>query len=247
MSTTLTAEEAAAALGGSAAAEAFQCPQCGRTFDSAAKLNGHLGWHKTAAGRAAAAGGKGKPDKPTPPAPSPGIPESLLELAKSETAKAIKNTKATAHFPLVMGLAPHTALTLAGLKDDQGNVIIRSRAEIAGELILEIRDAEVLRRVVAMLRWYNSLFELTKAADLIGSVAVAGAVDARVIPPDFTIHVPVGGMQLDLPIVQAAIGDVTAELAARGLYESGEQPPETPGENGATPAGETISGGVENT
>ena len=241
MSVQLTAEEAAAALGSAPKLEEFICLTCGRVFDSQAKLNGHQAWHKTPAGKQAK-----KPEPPKQETQRP-ITAALAEGAKATVEKAVRNTKALGHFPLVMALAPHTGLALAGLKDEGGRVIVRSRAELAGQLIMEIRDAEVLRQVIAWLERYNALFELSAAADLVGSLAVAGAVDARVIPPDFTVKLPVGGMQLELPVVQAAIGDVTAELAARGLYETPEAAPETPGNNGQTPGGEQIAGGVEST
>lgn len=214
----------------------FACPECGREFETLQAMRGHRASHTRQANK-----------KPEPKAPAEkGISATLDAAAKATVAKAVRNTKALANFPLVMAVAPHTALAIAGLETPERGIVVRSRAELAGQLILEIHDPEVLRQTLRLLGAYNSLFEMTAAAELVTSVAIAGAVDARAIPPDFKVKMG----PLELPIAEAAIGDVVKEWERRGLYVAAavDQAPEEGGPATGTPPGaEVIEGGVTET
>ena len=217
----------------------FACPECGREFESLPAMRGHLASHKR------------QPAKPSRQAEKPVekvVSQALDAAARQTVAKAVRNTKALANFPLVMAVAPHTGLAIAGLTLESGEVVVRSRADLAGQLILEIRDPEVLRQTLRLLNAYNSLFEMTAAAELVTSIGIAGAVDARVIPPDFKIKMG----PLELPIAEAAIGDVVHEWERRGLYaaaDAGAAPDEQqqPAPTGTPPGAEVVEGGVTET
>lgn len=252
----LTQQEAAAALNGGL--DPTTCPECGREFETVQAMRGHLASHRRGASQDRA---KQPPGAGTPKRAETVAVSQLLDTAGREVvAKAVKNAKADAH--ILAFVAPHVGLAISGQdpdkqpaewrRDNPGAIFVQSRAELAGELILEIRDPDVLRTVLRVLTAYNSLHEFTKGGKLIGDLAVAGAVDARVIPPDFKIEY--GPIQL--PIAEATIGDVVAEWERRGLYqrpegpppegaEDGEHPPWPP--TGQPPGAEVVQGGVENT
>lgn len=217
----------------------FACPECGREFDTLQAMRGHQASHSRQPAP------KRKPE-PKPPADKGKITEALDAAARATVAKAVRNTKALANFPLIMAVAPHTALAIAGLETPERGVVVRSRAELAGQLVLEIHDPEVLRQTLRLLAAYNSLFEMTAAAELVTSVAIAGAVDARAIPPDFKIKMG----PLELPIAEAAIGDVVKEWERRGLYvaAAAEASADEGGPPMGTPPGaEVIQGDVTET
>lgn len=216
----------------------FACPECGREFDTLQAMRGHQASHSRQPA-------KKKPE--SKPTPEKGISAALDAAAKATVVKAVRNTKALANFPLIMAMAPHTALAIAGLETPERGIVVRSRAELAGQLILEIHDPEVLRQTLRLLSAYNSLFEMTAAAELVTSVAIAGAVDARAIPPDFKIKMG----PLELPIADAAIGDVVKEWERRGLYVAAavDQAPDEDGARamGTPPGAEVVEGDVTQT
>ena len=246
----VTAEDVEAAVGRldqeAPAETVFVCDECGREFASENALNGHLSAHRgkpAGAGKSRAAASRERPK--TPPAKLAGIAGE----ARSIVNKAVANTQTIGAF--LMMVAPHTGLAIAGLRDPNSKrVIVRSRAEVAGEILLgQIASAtssdeiERAARIVELLRRYNSMFDYSAIGDLAGSIAVAAAIDARFIRPDFKVKVG----QFELPIVQATIGDVVAELEREGLYA------EAPADEAEAPAGppaegpETIEGPVEAT
>lgn len=255
MAEQLTDQEAAVVLNG---ADPTTCPECGREFPTVQAMRGHLASHR---GKQARAGQTG------PPGGAQGAirrePVSiaqLLDAAGKETVrKAVKNAKTVGNL-LAFG-APHVGLAIAGQDPAQqspewrlenpGAIYVRSRAELAAELILEIRDPDVLRQVLRILTAFNALFEVEKVAELGGSLIVATAVDVRVIPPDFKMRVG----PMELPIAEATIGDVVAEWQRRGLYEQGGPPPPGGGDgghpawppSGGQPGAEVVEGGVTNT
>lgn len=242
----LTEEELAQAVADLPAEGAeLVCPECGRPFGSPAALNGHLAAHRgKAKGRAEASRERGK----NKPPPSGGLESS----GRTVVNKAIANVQTVAGFAAMF--APHVGLTIAGLRDPQTQKwIVRSRAEIAGGILLGhiagARTPDEIQRaaqILQLLSRFNSIFEASALGDVVGSIAVAAAVDARIIPVDFKVKVG----QLELPIVTATIGDVVAELEAQGLYDAPppEQAPPAPSGSSNGPAGaELVSGGVEAT
>lgn len=244
MSEQLTDQEAAQVLNG---ASETTCPFCGKEFESVHAMRGHLASHRRQASSGAATA-KTPPGKAEPRQPVVSVTQLLDAAGRQIVAKAVKNAKADAH--ILMFVVPHVGLALAGQESDPktGALAVRSRAEMAGELILEIRDPDVLRTVLRILGAYNSVHEMTKAGELVTSLAVAGAVDARAIPPDFKISAG----PIEFPIAEATIGDVVAEWSRRGLYEQPpeggegpEHPPFPP--TGAQPGAEVVRGGVEST
>lgn len=235
--TTLTPEDVAALAGGEAAEE-LACPECGRTFESQAALNGHLSAHRGKAKGRAQASRQRAANKP-PPA------TGIDAAAKTIVNKAIANTQFIGG--VVMIVAPHLGLAISGLRDPQTQkIIVRSRAEIAGGILLSniaaAQTPEELQRaaqIVELLRRFNTIFEYTALGDVVGSLAIAAAVDARLIPP--TYKVKIGA--LELPIVESTIGDVVAELEAQGLYDEQMVEPTSP--DGTSPEGaEVIAGDV---
>jgi C2H2-type zinc finger len=245
MSSQITEEDVAALGAETPSGETLECPECGRPFSSAASLNGHLASHRgKAKGKAQAsrqrAGGKAPPSG------------GLESIARTVVNKAIANTQVVGGF--VMLVAPHLGLAIAGLRDAQTQkVIVRSRAEITGGILLSniaaAQTAEQIQRaaqILELLRRYNSIFEASALGDVVFSLAIAGAVDARLIRPDFKLKVG----QLELPVVQATIGDVVAELEREGLYDQPleEQPLAESQDGQAGPVGaEVVVGGVEAT
>ncbi len=251
MGTQLTEEDLRAA-GLDAETELLECPECGRTFGSAAALNGHLAAHrgKQAAGRKAAAGARDSRERPKPK----GSPSGGLDpAARAVINKAVANTQAVGALLTAIPFTTHTGLTIAGLVDPQTKqVIVRSRAIVAGEIlsgqIAAATSQDELQRaaqILELLRRYNTIFEYSALGDVAGSLLVAAAVDARLVPPDFRVKVGA----LELPIVEAAIGDVVHELDRQGFYEAapGEQPPPEPPAPNTEPGAETIAGDVTQT
>jgi len=227
----------------------FVCPVCGKAFASENALNGHQAAHRTA-GAKPASKARASRERPAPPkdkaARSAGA--GLDAAAKNIVSKAVANTQSVGL--LLFMVAPHLGLAIAGAKDPRTNqVVVRSRAEVAGQILLgnlaAASSAEELQRaaqIVELLRRYNAIFEYSALGDLAGSLAVAAAIDARLIQPDFRIKVG----QLELPVVSMTIGDVVEELERQGMYQAAEPsdesspPPSPPGE-------EFVEGGVENT
>jgi C2H2-type zinc finger len=247
MGTQLTEEDLAALAQGSpdGAGAELECPECGRMFSSQASLNGHLASHRGGKAKSRAQASRERP--PTPAGKAVGLDGA----ARTIVNKAVANTQTVGAF-LAATVAPHTGLAIAGLKDPRTKqVIVRSRAEVMGEIILgQLASAtspdEMQRaaRMIELLRRYNALFEYTAFGDVAGSLAVAGLVDARVIPADFKIQFG----NIELPVAVATIGDVVAYYEDQGLYEAppkpgpgDEPPPRPPGE------AEEIAGGVEAT
>lgn len=227
------------------AAAELECPECGRTFTSQASLNGHLAAHR---GRGAKAGrAQATRERPRTSTPAPAKIAGLSGEARTVVNKAVANTQTVG--ALLSLVAPHTGLTIAGYRDPQtGAEVVRSRAAVAGDILLghiaAAQSADELQRaaqILELLRRYNSIFEYSALGDVAGSLVVAAAIDARVIRPDFKLKVG----QLELPVVEATIGDVVQELDRQGLYA--EAPP-NPEDGGQAPApAETVEGGVEAT
>jgi hypothetical protein len=246
LSTQLTAEDLAALEGGDP--EQLVCPECERSFSSQAALNGHLASHRGKAKTAKAAQASRERPKPK------GSPSAGLDgAARAIVNKAVANTQTVGALLAAFPFTAHTGLTIAGMVDPQTKrVIVRSRAVVAGEILLgqlaAATSQDELQRaaqILELLRRYNSIFEYSALGDVVVSVGVAAAVDARLIPPDFQVKLG----PLEIPIVQTAIGDVVAELERQGMYEPapGESSPYPPAPENTEPGAEVIAGDVTET
>jgi hypothetical protein len=246
LSTQLTEEDLEAIA--AEAPEQLVCPECGKTFGSPAALNGHLAAHRGKSKTAKAAQSSRERPKPK------GSPSAGLDAAARVIVnKAVANTQTVGAVLAAIPFTAHTGLAIAGMIDPQTKqVLVRSRAVVAGEILLgqlaAASSQDELQRaaqILELLRRYNSIFEYSALGDVVGSIGVAAAVDARLIPPDFRLKV---GM-FEVPIVEATIGDVVAELERQGMYEPapGESPPYPPAPDNSEPGAEVIAGDVTET
>jgi C2H2-type zinc finger len=213
-----------------AGAGELECPECGRTFSSQASLNGHLAAHRGGAkGRTKAQASR---ERPKGKHTTPDKPVGLEGSARSVVNKAVANTQGVGALLASIPFTAHVGLTIAGYIDpDTKQVRVASRAAMAGDILIGHLAAaqtpdEIQRaaQIVELLRRYNSIFEGGELFNVGASLAVAAAVDARVIPPDFGVKLG----PMEVPVVALTIGDVVAELDRQGLYE--QQAPAGPGE-----------------
>lgn len=242
MATTLTPEEAEAALAGGAPPGELECLECGRSFTSQAALNGHLAAHRGGAkGRSKAQASR---ERPKGAAATAGKAVGLEGAARTIVNKAVANTQTVGALLAAIPYTAHLGLTIAGYTDpDTKLVTVRSRAAMAGDILLghlaSAQTPDEIQRaaqIVELLRRYNMIFEGGDLANVGASLAVAVAVDARMIPPDFGVKLG----PIEIPVVQLTIGDVVAELDRQGLYSPAEDgaypgpgdtaPPRPPGE-----------------
>lgn len=223
--------EELAAQAPEAPAGELECPECGRTFTSQASLNGHLAAHRGGAkGRSKAQASRERPKgkQTTPGKPAVGLEGS----ARTIVNKAVANTQGVGALLAAIPFTAHLGMTIAGYVDPETKEVrVRSRAAIAGDILLgnlasastpdEIQRAT---QIVELLRRYNMIFEGGDLANLGASLAVAVAVDARMIPPDFGVKLG----PVEIPLVAMTIGDVVAELDRQGLYDQPEPGPPPP-------------------
>jgi len=235
MATTLTPEEAEAALAGASPAE-LECSECGRTFASQSALNGHLAAHRGGAkGRTKAQASR---ERPKGAAATAGKAVGLDGAARTVVNKAVGNAQTVGALLAAIPYTAHLGLTIAGYTDpDTKLVTVRSRAAMAGDLLLghlaSAQTPDEIQRaaqIVEVLRRFNMIFEGGDLANLGASIGVAIAVDARMIPPDFGVKLG----PVEIPVVQLTIGDVVAELDRQGLYSPAEDGP-YPGPGDAAP------------
>lgn len=248
MNSQLTAEDLERLAAQGEEAELLVCPECERTFSSQAALNGHLAAH-----RGKSKGSKAAQASRERPKPKGSANAGLDGAARAIVNKAVGNTQAVGALLAAIPFTAHTGLTIAGMVDPETKrVIVRSRAVVAGEILLgqlaAATSQDELQRaaqVLELLRRYNAIFEYSALGDVVGSIGIAAAVDARLIPPDFRVKLGA----FELPIVEATIGDVVAELDRQGMYEPapGEQPPPSPPERNSEPGAEVILGDVTET
>lgn len=235
----------------------FICPECGRgPFASQAALNGHLAAHRGKGGKAVAKAlreGQGAASSRERPKAKGSPFAGLDNAARGIVNKAVANTQTVGAVLAAIPFTAHTGLAIAGMIDPQTKaVVVRSRAVVAGEILMgqlaSATSQDELQRaaqILELLRRYNAIFEYSALGDVVGSLGVAAAVDARLIPPDFRIKFGA----FEIPLVEAAIGDVVAELDRQGMYEPGpgeQAPPQPPVEN-TEPGAEVIPGDVTET
>lgn len=133
-----------------------------------------------------------------------------LELvAEQVIGEAVDNMITLAGF--AMPIAPYTAVTIAGVPGErEGEWIVRSRALMAGNVLLE--HAKRNPRILRVVARFNLMFKNVELVEVVGSVVAAGAVDAKLVPPDATIVLPGG---IEMPVLAPAIGDTIDYIAAQ--------------------------------
>jgi hypothetical protein len=134
----------------------------------------------------------------------------VQQMAEEAVGEAVANVITLSGF--LMPLAPYTAVTLAGVPhpEQAGQWLVKSRAEMAGEVLLE--HAKRNKRVLAAIQRFNLMFKNVELIEVAGAVAASVAVDAKLVPADATIALP-GGIQM--PILAPAIGDTIEYIAAQ--------------------------------
>lgn len=251
--------EAAEAVLGSPRAEGQSdrgvhlCEECGARFEKSISLNNHRRIHaREGGGTATSATAEASRTRPSTAAPA--------GVVEREIALAVSNTKAAAAF--LYPLAPHLAVTIAGAEDSEGAVLVRSRADVAGELLLS--QAKTNPRILNVVRAYNRLYEGGAVIDLALSVGAAGVVDAGGLMAARAGHTPAEGhrmmaeFEVRLPFLSApmqpilmVIPDALEFVAAREAEaaEAAPAPPASP--NGrprrrrkAAESAEPVDGGV---
>jgi hypothetical protein len=129
-------------------------------------------------------------------------------IAEEVIGEAVANMTTLAGF--LTPIAPYTGITIAGVPGEKpGEWIVRSRAEMAGSVLLE--HAKRNRRVLAAVQRFNLMFKNVELLEVVGSVVASAAVDAKIVEPDASVKLPSGA---EFPILYPAIGD-TIEFIAR--------------------------------
>lgn len=275
MTETLTAEELAA-LGepGEPAGETepepdegqrrYQCPDCPNSYTDRSTLRRH---RLTKHGRAGSSSSSSSAPPPSRPATAPRLPSGELDDPDRVVAEAVANTQGLAGILAAVGL-PYLGVTLAGVETEQGQVIVRSRAVIAGELLLP--HARRNARILAWLIRYNQVFKGGTLFDLAGSVGAATVVDAAGVAvllqggdPEqaqeaqhFVADTSIQAGPLNLQPIRLAIPDVIDYVRQVEAAQAAQLAAAAPARNGRSrrkkettePAGvEVVEGGVEGT
>jgi hypothetical protein len=206
----VTPEEAAAALG----AEVFKCPDCGKPFSSALKVRLHQG----AAHMRKREGQAAKPGRVA-------ITETQ---AREEIDRAVGHMIGIGSVMAGTGLAVHLGVTIAGVQNEKGEWVVRSRAMVAGQILFEQakHNARVLEFVIA----FNRFMAGSELADVAGSVVAAAAADVGV-PSDVAVGFNVLGRPVQFQPIRMAIGDVVDFIQA----EMPSSPQPAAAGNGAAP------------
>lgn len=134
-------------------------------------------------------------------------------IAEEVIGEAVANITTLAGF--IMPLAPYTGITIAGVPGEkEGEWIVRSRAEMAGSVLLE--HAKRNRRVLAAVARFNLMFKNVEIIEVAGAVIASAAVDAKLVEPDATVKLPGG---IEAPILYPAIGDTIQYIALQQQTE----------------------------
>lgn len=177
----ITEEELDSALGGEERAPAganeegrYPCPDCERDYANPGALYNHRrNAHNYGPGpiERKGKGAQARSSRQRKPTQQRRINEPNPD---EEVATAVANTQGLSA-SLIYVMAPHLGVTIAGYTDEQGNEIVKSRAVMAGELLLPL--ARKNPRVLQWIMRYNQLFIGNDALNVVGSVAAAGYVD----------------------------------------------------------------------
>ena len=139
-------------------------------------------------------------------------------IAEEVIGEAVDNIVTLAGF--AMPIAPYTAVTIMGVPEpdtrpEENRWLVRSRAVMAGNILLE--HAKRNPRILQAVARFNLLFKNVELVEVVGSVVAAGAVDAKLVPPDATIALPGGAEML---LLAPAIGDTLEYMA----LQQGQEP-----------------------
>jgi hypothetical protein len=204
----------------------FACPECPKVFSSAQRLSAH---RRLAPDHARPAKEPTKSSKPSKPELTP---DQIVDLA-------VVNTQ-TFGAGLAATIAPHLGVAIAGVQDEKGAWIVRSRAEMAGNLIRERARKEP--RMLRLLVLYNRLFEVPDGLVLATSLPAALMLDTGRATPDMTVALPLFGREFKLQPMRMAAGDVIdyveSVMGTPAPSQNGSEPQPVPSE---------VPGGVENT
>lgn len=141
-------------------------------------------------------------------------------IAEEVVGEAVANITTLAGY--IMPIAPYTGITVMGVPGEkEGEWIVRSRAEMAGSVLLE--HAKRNRRVLAAVARFNLMFKNVEIIEVAGAVVASAAVDAKLVEPDATIKLPGG---IEAPILYPAIGDTIQYIALRQQTEVVAHPTE---------------------
>ena len=143
----------------------------------------------------------------------------------------------------VVGLAVHLGVTLAGVQNEKGEWIVRSRAMVAGQILFEQakHNARVLEFVVA----FNRFMAGSELADVAGSVVAAAAADVGV-PADVAVGFNLMGRPVQFQPIRMAIGDVVDFVQAElpPAAQPAASPNGTPPRRGRAKRPTVVEGGV---
>ena len=158
-------------------------------------------------------------------------------IAEEVVGEAVANITTLAGF--IMPLAPYTGITIAGVPGEkEGEWIVRSRAEMAGSVLLE--HAKRNRRVLAAVARFNLIFKNVEIIEVAGAVIASAAVDAKLVEPNATVKLPGG---VEVPILYPAIGDTIQYIALQQQTEVVAHPTEKLSREKSVAAGGAGSGG----
>jgi hypothetical protein len=129
-------------------------------------------------------------------------------IAEEVVGEAVANMTTLAGF--LTPIAPYTGITISGVRDKAGEWVVKSRAEMAGSVLLE--HAKRNRRVLAAVQRFNLMFKNVELLEVVGSVVASAAVDAKIVEPDASVKLPGGA---EFPILYPAIGDTIEFIASQ--------------------------------
>ena len=154
-------------------------------------------------------------------------------VAKEVIDTAVANVKGLCLY--LAPFAPYAAITLMGAQDESGAELVRSRAEMAGRVLL--RQAENDPRIVRAVARFNRLFESVEAVEVIGAVGASVAVDAKLVDP----HLRIRYGPVEFPILEPVIGDtiafIDAQKEAQGVMPTPERVEPVPREESTAARG----------
>lgn len=210
--------------------KAFPCPDCPRTFLTAARLAAHR---------------RLAPDHQAPPQKEPAKKALNADDVVDLAVENLRNDGAI----LAATIAPHLGVAIHGVESERkGEWIVKSRAVMAGNLIRE--RARQNPRLVQLLIVFNRLHETPEGLILAASLPAAIALDSGRVTPDSVLEVELFGRPVKLQPMRLVLGDVIDYVAQEtgAAASQGERFPQSPANPNGTPApAAVVEGGVTNT